>query len=98
MQRFFSQHKKKKVTASPELVKLWGTSAGRVLAENCWMARTCWTYLMLLHLHHLQFWMVHHQNHLGEKLRGLLHKNNMDMSLVNLQIERESIQDYSKFL
>ena len=41
MQRFFSQHKKRKVKATPELVKLWGSSAGRVLAENYMLDLIC---------------------------------------------------------
>lgn len=34
MQRFFSQHKKKKVQASAEVVKMWGTGPGRALSAT----------------------------------------------------------------
>ena len=32
MQRYATQAKKGKVTASPEVIKLWGTDAGRTMA------------------------------------------------------------------
>ena len=34
MSRYFAAHKKGKVQASPELVKMWGSSNGRFLAES----------------------------------------------------------------
>lgn len=94
MNRFMTQAKKGKVEASPELVKLWGTPTGRAMVRHfvyiCYMLYV-WNlaYGFGLLCMYVKKWHLI----LGGKLRELLYKYDMEMDLVNLNIERELIQD-----
>ena len=81
MQRFTAAAKKGKVEASPELIKLWGTEAGRAMprSDSIYNIRTSVSILV---------WMA-----LGKKLRSMLYDNNMSMAEVNVAIVRESEQE-----
>ena len=138
MARYASQAKKGKVSASPEVIKLWGSDAGRTMAvawpwpthtQRClviirgmlWSQKFKgknlngfkWTLgkldqcnrLHLVHdtllgvcavlsllVHNFPQWNTNSCPS-GKKLRALLYENDMSMEQVNLQIEREHIQE-----
>lgn len=72
---------KSKVKATPELIKLWGSSSGRHLVAGQFVE----TYILSpdMSLKHTA----------GEKLRNMLYDNDMNMDMVALLVERETIQE-----
>ena len=93
MDRYMKSVQKGKATASPELVKLWGTDAGSYRAANIvgsWQD-FCMYWLSFT------MWVLQDQHSLGKKLRELL-LNHGSMKEVNVHIEREFIQDQTSLI
>ena len=78
-----ASHRKGKVTASPEVFKLWNSDQGRIpTALGFKKIYICiWSHVSS-----------------GKKLRELLYQNDFAMEAVNLAVERQSVQEHSVFI